>query len=283
MDSITHGDADGIISAAVLLNNNLANKVIFTTPGKIHGIKTDNCIITDIAYNSDNAKQIEWMEKNKEKINKYYDHHEQSNILYDTLKDKLTLNSNALSCVQVLADNGLNMNNEWLDAANSLDTIGQPLNKLGDRINAALKSTCILHRIKRFLIIEQIQHMLLWELFHTKTLFIDKYVQIYKNYVYINTLNKMSDIKNIKDIGFVNITKADIDKHLLFNNALQIYSFLGIQQLTPIQEQVTTIGSKMKLKDLFPNSKGNDHRVTIHYPVGWKKQEEFIVLRIRGY
>jgi len=100
---ISHGDGDGIISAAILKQLDARGReVLITQPfllDKINTLAFESIIVVDIAVNNkDVAMTTNFIKENSKKIVYWIDHHPGTEILSDLLGEKLIFDPHEPSC-----------------------------------------------------------------------------------------------------------------------------------------------------------------------------------------
>jgi len=271
---IAHGDGDGVISAAVLKTIYPEAMVTFSKPQHLLRLLEelgDNPEITkiyiaDIGLDRHNSRPIvECVQRHKDKIKLWVDHHHGSEKLIPVLKDKLLLDVNQPSCPAVMAINGIKVLPKWLEAANACDRpLDYPDNSISLLWNQAFRVIISLQAPKE---LRKLQYNFLEFLLHHKHA---KYLANFRSRYELIAKNTLATLPTIQDvsqkIGFVKITRqTKIDKRLLFLEAYKKYEILILWEMVNGKHFLTlgTKNQKIDFLKIFSLSSGSPFRVRL--------------------
>ena len=279
---VSHGDLDGIISASIIsVNYNVpAENIIFTQPFLLDKIyipqDTEEICIVDIAVNNRNPETTkEFIEKYKYKIRLWVDHHEGHKLLKEWLGEDKVIAGDSPSCPQLMRDNGFIVPEEWVDAANAADRPTEyKETELSRFLNRALKygilsedeklKEMIMKTIVRYLVKSYKN-----EDYAEEERLLEEYGKLYEE-IEENTIESVGEIQEIPGfrykVGYIKLErekKVDITK--LFMLAYKRYDVLIIQKYNKEYEEVTLIGTKLKINlvQMFNLKSGAPFRISL--------------------
>jgi hypothetical protein len=283
---VSHGDLDGIISAATIsLNYNIPpENIIFTQPFLLDKITiqedVEEIYVVDIAVNNRNPKTTrEFIEKYKYKIRLWIDHHEGHKLLKEWLGEDKVITGDSPSCPQLMRDRGFTVQEEWVAAANAADRPTEyKETELSRFLNRALKygilsedeelKETIMKTIVRYLVKSYKN-----ENYSEEERLLEEYGKLYEE-IEGNTIESAEEIKEMPGfrykVGYIKLErekKVDITK--LFMLAYKRYDFLIIQKYNKEDEEVTIIGTKLKeinLVSIFNLKSGAPFRISLPGP-----------------
>ena len=283
---IAHGDLDGIISASILsINYNIPpENIIFTQPFLLDKITiqedVEEIYIVDIAVNNRNPNITkEFIERYRDKIKLWIDHHEGYQLLKDWLGEERIIAGNSPSCPQLMRESGFTVPEEWVAAANAADRPTEyKETELSRFLNRALKygilsedeelKEMIMKTIVRYLVKSYKNAD-----YTKEERLLEEYGKLYEE-IEENTIESAGEIQEIPGfrykVGYIKLErekKVDITK--LFILAYKRYDFLIIQKCNKEDEEITLIGTKLKevnLVSIFNLKSGAPFRVSLPGP-----------------
>ncbi|MFZ8847788.1 MAG: hypothetical protein ACO2O4_00880 [Minisyncoccia bacterium] len=283
---IAHGDLDGIISASILsINYNIPpENIIFTQPFLLDKITiqedVEEIYIVDIAVNNRNPNITkEFIERYRDKIKLWIDHHEGYQLLKDWLGEERIIAGNSPSCPQLMRESGFTVPEEWVAAANAADRPTEyKETELSRFLNRALKygilsedeelKEMIMKTIVRYLVKSYKNAD-----YTKEERLLEEYGKLYEE-IEENTIESAEEIQEILGfrykVGYIKLErekKVDITK--LFILAYKRYDFLIIQKCNKEDEEITLIGTKLKevnLVSIFNLKSGAPFRVSLPGP-----------------
>ena len=283
---IAHGDLDGIISASILsINYNIPpENIIFTQPFLLDKITiqedVEEIYIVDIAVNNRNPNITkEFIERYRDKIKLWIDHHEGYQLLKDWLGEERIIAGNSPSCPQLMRESGFTVPEEWVAAANAADRPTEyKETELSRFLNRALKygilsedeelKEMIMKTIVRYLVKSYKNAD-----YTKEERLLEEYGKLYEE-IEENTIESAEEIQEILGfrykVGYIKLErekKVDITK--LFILAYKRYDFLIIQKCNKEDEEITLIGTKLKevnLVSIFNLKSGAPFRISLPGP-----------------
>jgi hypothetical protein len=283
---VSHGDLDGIISAATIsINYNISpENIIFTQPFLLDKINipdnVEEIYVVDIAVNNRNPDMTkEFIERYRDKIKLWIDHHEGYTLLKEWLKEENVLTGDSPSCPRLMKDKGFIVPEEWVDAANAADRPTEyKETELSIFLNRALKygilsedeelKEMIMKTIVRYLVKSYKN-----EDYAEEERLLKEYGKLYEE-IEENTIESAAEIQEIPGfkykVGYIKLErekKVDITK--LFMLAYKQYDIVIIQKYNKEDEEVTIIGTKLKeinLVSIFNLKSGAPFRVSLPGP-----------------
>lgn len=263
-----HGDGDGVICAAILKKNGITSGIQFSQPFLINKKNLDRkVIIADIAMDHSSNKTLAWAVENRSMIDQWFDHHPGSEPLQGILGNKFIFRETP-SCAQVLREYGYRCSDEWIFAANALDSpVKYDPTELSERINSAIKCVIVRPNGNNANEITQLQMELVNELvFDKKSGLVTRKVNEYQ-YIYENTMKSAEELEEIKDgIFLVKLENGNkIDKTKLFVEGYKRNAKMVLIQHFNNDNPVTAIGTiEMDLLEHFGISSGCKNRIVIN-------------------
>jgi len=283
---VSHGDLDGIISAATIsINYNIpVENIIFTQPFLLDKIPIPEDVVeiyvVDTAVNNRNPDMTkEFIERYRAKIRLWVDHHEGYQLLKEWLGEDKVIAGDSPSCPQLMRDNGFIVPEEWVDAANAADRPTEyKETELSRFLNRALKygilsedeelKEMIMKTIVRYLVKSYKN-----EDYTEEERLLEEYGKLYEE-IEENTIEIVGEIQEIPGfkykVGYIKLErekKVDITK--LFMLAYKRYDIVIIQKYNKEDEEITLIGTKLKevnLVQIFNLKSGAPFRVSLPGP-----------------
>ena len=283
---ISHGDLDGLISAAVIVvNYNVdVENIEFTQPFLIDKINVpedvEEIYISDIAVNNRNVEMTRgFIERYRDRIIRWIDHHAGYEMIEELLGNKAIVGDSP-SCPQLMKDRGFTVPQEWVDAANAADRPTEyKETELYVFLNRALKygimsedeaeKEKIMRTIVRYLVKRYRNED------NTEEEDILKrcgnlYEEIERNTE--EAAEKIVEIPGFKyKVGYIKLEKdKKVDITRLFMLAYQTYDIVIIQYINiRTDEEVSLVGTKLKdinLVQLFNLKSGAPFRISLPGP-----------------
>ena len=278
---VSHGDLDGIISAATIsVNYNIpVENIIFTQPFLLDKITiqedVEEIYVVDMAVNNRNPETTkEFIEKYKYKIRLWVDHHEGHKLLKEWLGENV-LAGDSPSCPQLMREAGFTVPEGWVAAANAADRPTEyKETELSRFLNRALKygilsedeelKEMIMKAIVRYLVKSYKN-----EDYTEEKRLLEEYGRLYEE-IEENTIESVGEIQEISGfkykVGYIKLErekKVDITK--LFMLAYKRYDVLIIQKYNKEDEEVTLIGTKLKINlvQMFNLKSGAPFRISL--------------------
>ncbi len=281
---VSHGDLDGIISAAtILINYNIPpENIIFTQPFLLDKITIPEgeIYVVDIAINNRNPNMTkEFIERYREKIRLWVDHHEGYTLLKEWLGEDKVIAGDSPSCPQLMRESGFIVPEEWVAAANAADRPTEyKETELSRFLNRALKygilsedeelKEMIMKTIVRYLVKSYKN-----ENYSEEKRLLEEYGKLYEE-IEGNTIESAGEIQEIHGfrykVGYIKLErekKVDITK--LFMLAYKQYDIVIIQKYNKEDEEITLIGTKLKeinLVSIFNLKSGAPFRISLPGP-----------------
>lgn len=251
---ICHGDGDGIISAAVISRAIGEAKVIITQPFLLDKMVIDNDVdaiyVVDIAVNNkDVAMTTGFASKHADKIVLWADHHAGAEILADILGKKLVFDDAEPSCPALLAKNGYDVSEKWLNAANASDRPTDfPATELSDRYNKAFKVSLIELQDGNRAAVEKIQRAFISELATgTESDIVSEYGNRYEPIMAATKAAAEALTELLPGVGITTLGKAGVDKTTLCTEGYKKYPVVAVQFLSAeTGEPVTMVATNRK-------------------------------------
>jgi hypothetical protein len=283
---VSHGDLDGIISASIIsVNYNMpAENIIFTQPFLLDKITipeyVEEICIVDIAVNNRNPDMTkEFIERYRDKIKLWVDHHEGYALLKEWLGEDKVIAGDSPSCPQLMRESGFIVPEEWVDAANAADRPTEyKETELSRFLNRALKygilsedeelKEMIMKTIVRYLVKSYKN-----EDYAEEERLLEEYGKLYEE-IEENTIESAGEIQEIPGfkykVGYIKLErekKVDITK--LFILGYKLYDIVIIQKYNKEDEEITLIGTKLKeinLLQIFNLKSGAPFRISLPGP-----------------
>ena len=283
---VSHGDLDGIISASIIsVNYNIpVENIIFTQPFLLDKISipedTGEMYVVDIAVNNRNPDMTkEFIERYRDKIKLWIDHHEGYTLLKEWLGEEKVIAGDSPSCPQLMREGGFIVPEEWVAAANAADRPTEyKETELSRFLNRALKygilsedeelKEMIMKTIVRYLVKSYKN-----EDYTGEERLLEEYGKLYEE-IEENTIESAGEIQELSGfkykVGYIKLErekKVDITK--LFILAYKRYDVLIIQKYNKEDEEITLIGTKLKeinLLQIFNLKSGAPFRVSFPGP-----------------
>lgn len=285
---ICHGDGDGIISAAVLLNEIGEAEIIITQPFLLDKVVIKDDIeqiyVVDIGVdNKDINKTIEFSRKHLEKIKLWVDHHQGTELLEVVLGSKLIFNQNAPSCPMLLKS-CCEVPDEWLDAANASDRPNDfKPTALSERYNKAFKVSLIEVQDGDKNAIDKVQRAFIKELLSgEKSPLITAYGSKYEPILKATKAAADALVELIPGVGITTLTADKIDKTAVSLEGYKkfpvvIVQFTSAENGQPVT-MVTTNRKDLNLVEKFNLPSGAPFRVNL--PGNFKEIKKLIVEKL---
>jgi hypothetical protein len=282
---VSHGDLDGIISAATIsVNYNIpVENIIFTQPFLLDKIPIAEDVgeiyVVDIAVNNRNPDMTkEFIERYRDKISSWIDHHEGYQLLKEWLGEDKVIAGDSPSCPQLMKER-FTVPEEWVDAANAADRPTEyKETELSRFLNRALKygilsedeelKEMIMKTIVRYLVKSYKN-----EDYVEEERLLEEYGKLYEE-IEENTIETAGEIQEIAGfkykVGYIKLErekKVDITK--LYMLAYKRYDIVIIQKYNKEDEEITLIGTKLKeinLVQIFDLKSGAPFRVSLPGP-----------------
>jgi hypothetical protein len=283
---VSHGDLDGIISAATIsINYNISpENIIFTQPFLLDKINIPDNVkeiyVVDIAVNNRNHNMTkEFIERYRGKIRLWIDHHEGYQLLIEWLGEERIIAGDSPSCPQLMREAGFTVPEEWVAAANAADRPTEyKETELSRFLNRALKygilsedeelKEMIMKTIVRYLVKSYKN-----ENYSEEERLLEEYGKLYEE-IEENTIESAEEIQEIPgfryEVGYIKLErekKVDITK--LFILAYKRCDVLIIQKYNKEGEEITLIGTKLKevnLLQMFNLKSGAPFRISLPGP-----------------
>lgn len=271
---ICHGDGDGIISAAVIIEKISEAKIVITQPFLLDKVVIDadiNAIyVVDIAVNNkDVAMTTNFANQHADKIVLWADHHAGAEILAEILGEKLVFDATEPSCPSLLAKHGYEVPAEWLNAGNASD---RPTDfsktELSERYNKAFKVSLIELQDGNRVAVERVQRAFIEELANgTESDIVSEYGGRYESIMTATKTAADSFAELLPGVGITTLGEAKVDKTLLCTEGYKNYPVVVVQ-FTSVEngEPVTMVATNRKdlsLVQLFGLPSGAPFRVNL--------------------
>jgi len=283
---VSHGDLDGIISASIIsVNYNIpVENIIFTQPFLLDKITipedTKEIYVVDIAVNNRGPDMTkEFIERYRDKIKLWVDHHEGYKLLKEWLGEDKVIAGDSPSCPQLMRESGFTVPEEWVAAANAADRpteyeeteLSIFLNRAliygilseDEELKEMIMKTIVMYLVKSYKNEDYTEEERLLE----------EYGKLYEE-IEENTIESADEIQEISGfkykVGYIKLErekKVDITK--LFMLAYKRYDILIIQKYNKEDEEITLIGTKLKeinLLQIFNLKSGAPFRVSFPGP-----------------
>jgi len=283
---ISHGDLDGIISAATIsVNYNIpVENIIFTQPFLLDKIPIPEDIveiyIVDIAVNNRNPDMIkEFIERYRDKIKLWIDHHEGYTLLKEWLGEDKVIAGDSPSCPQLMRESGFIVPEEWVTAANAADRPTEyKETELSKFLNRSLKYGILSEdeELKEMIMKTIVKYLVKSyknEDYAEEERLLEEYGKLYEE-IEENTIESAGEIQEIPGfkykVGYIKLErekKVDITK--LFMLAYKRYDIVIIQKYNKEDGEVTLIGTKLKeinLVQMFNLKSGAPFRISLPGP-----------------
>jgi len=296
---VSHGDLDGIISAATIsVNYNIpVENIIFTQPFLLDKISIPQDIVeiyvVDIAVNNRNPDMTkEFIEIYRGEIRLWIDHHEGYQLLKEWLGEEKVISGDSPSCPQLMRDNGFTVPEEWIDAANAADRPTEyKETELSRFLNRALKygilsedeelKEMIMKTIVRYLVKSYKN-----ENYNEEERLLEEYGKLYEE-IEENTIEIVGEIQEIPGfkykVGYIKLEREKrVDITKLFMLAYKRYDIVIIQKYNKEDEEITLIGTKLKeinLVQIFDLKSGAPFRISL--PGAHNKMLRFILAKLQ--
>jgi len=296
---VSHGDLDGIISAATIsVNYNIpVENIIFTQPFLLDKISIPQDIVeiyvVDIAVNNRNPDMTkEFIEIYRGEIRLWIDHHEGYQLLKEWLGEEKVISGDSPSCPQLMRDNGFTVLEEWIDAANAADRPTEyKETELSRFLNRALKygilsedeelKEMIMKTIVRYLVKSYKN-----ENYNEEERLLEEYGKLYEE-IEENTIEIVGEIQEIPGfkykVGYIKLEREKrVDITKLFMLAYKRYDIVIIQKYNKEDEEITLIGTKLKeinLVQIFDLKSGAPFRISL--PGAHNKMLRFILAKLQ--
>jgi len=283
---VCHGDLDGIISAATIsINYNISpENIIFTQPFLLDKINIPDNVkeiyVVDIAVNNRNPDMTkEFIERYRDKIKLWIDHHEGYQLLKDWLGEERIIAGDSPSCPQLMRESGLTVPEEWVAAANAADRPTEyEETELCKFLNRALKYSILSEdeELKEMIMKTIVRYLVKSyknENYGEEERLLEEYGKLYEE-IEENTIESAGEIQELSGfkykVGYIKLErdkKVDITK--LFMLAYKQYDIVIIQKYNKEDEEFTIIGTKLKeinLVQIFNLKSGAPFRVSLPGP-----------------
>jgi hypothetical protein len=283
---VSHGDLDGIISAATIsINYNISpENIIFTQPFLLDKITipedTKEIYVVDIAVNNRNPNMTkEFIERYRDKIKLWIDHHEGYQLLKDWLGEERIIAGDSPSCPQLMRESGFAVPEEWVAAANAADRPTEyEETELCKFLNRALKYSILSEdeELKEMIMKTIVRYLVKSyknENYSEEERLLEEYGKLYEE-IEENTIESAGEIQELSGfkykVGYIKLErdkKVDITK--LFMLAYKQYDIVIIQKYTKEDEEITLIGTKLKeinLVQIFNLKSGAPFRISLPGP-----------------
>jgi len=265
---VTHGDLDGICSAAaVIQENELTNYItVFTQPfqvlsNDVRRALLDELYVCDLAINNRNPEMtLRFLLLNERKLIKWFDHHEgwkdcEDELVKRLIKEKrLVVKASAKTATEMITKD-----KDLIKIARCGDTGQYDKHESANLINAALKVN--LHD-------NSVRCLALNYLLNQHKDF-DRLFEIAKQYEQIkqNTLDLFNTGRVTDNVFFVDASKAkgSIDRTFLCFRAYEKAPFVVMKNrsITTDYSTFVSTNTNVNLKELFNLKSGSSFRVSI--------------------
>lgn len=274
---VSHGDGDGIISAAVLKKEFPEAKVSITQPFLIDKVQIENDVdeiyVIDVGVNNRNPQQtIDFVKAHLDKIQLWVDHHAGIDLIAEILSDKLLYDADAPSCPALLAKR-FEVPEEWVNAANACDRpTNYPATELSDFYNHAFKVALVELQDGNREVVEKVQRAFIDYLISgiDPNGIIGEYARHYEPLLK-RTEKAVKDLTELlPSVGYVKLEDT-VDKTALFTKGYEKFPFVVIQFYSrETNEDITAVATNTKtnLVELFGLSGGAPFRVNLSTDTG---------------
>jgi hypothetical protein len=148
---VSHGDVDGVISAALLVERHQLNlqetDVVFTQPFLVEKVKTDGyeqIYICDLAVNNREPQMTQnFIKSMGDRLYVWYDHH-QGWINSGLTDERFIIDESAPSCATIIGGN-----QKWIEAANAIDS-RKGHSDLGQLLDQAMRVNLSDEEVRRY-------------------------------------------------------------------------------------------------------------------------------------
>jgi len=265
---VTHGDLDGICSAAaIVLKYNLTNYItVFTQPfqvlsNDVRRAMLDKLYVCDLAINNRNPEMtLKFLSLNEKKLVKWYDHHEgwkscKDELVKKLIKEKrLVIKTSAKTTTEMITKN-----KDLIEIARCGDTGQYEKHELANLINSALKVN--LH--------DNTTRCLALDFLLSKNKDFTQLYETAKQYKQIkqNTLDLFETGRVTDNVFFVDASKikGSIDRTLLCFKAYEKAPFVVMKNKSIATDYSTFVSTNtdVNLKELFDLKSGSPFRVSM--------------------
>lgn len=272
---LTHGDCDGIISAASVKTANSDAKVVFTQPFLLHKLPdlTEDTILMDLAVDQRNPQaSIDWATRNKEKIVLWVDHHEGGEALLEILGEKFIFDLSFPSCPALLAEKGLfDVPQVWVNAANAGDRPNEfEPTALSTRINSAFKVALVELQDGNREAVNEVNAAIVEELVSGQSSeLVNEKVAGYQPLLDATqrAANKLQAVDQCEKIAVTQLGQEKVDKTALFMAGYKkapvvVLQYLSLESEEPVSLVATSLKS-VNLVKAFGFQSGAPFRVTL--------------------
>ncbi len=283
---VSHGDIDGVISATIIsINFGISERnIIFTQPFLLDKINIpaniEEIFVVDIAVNNRNPDMTrEFIERYKDKIRLWIDHHEGYIYLQEWLGEEKVIVGDSPSCPQLMKDNGFIVREEWVAAANAADrpteyketdlsiflnrSLKYGILSEDERLKENIMRTIVRYLVKSYKSEDNSEERRLLE----------EYGKLYEE-IERNTIEASENIELIAGgkykIGYIKLDpKKKVDITRLFMLGYKRFDMIIIQKYGNNNEEITIIGTKLKeinLVKMFELKSGAPFRISLPGP-----------------
>ena len=252
---IGHGDGDGIISIAVIQAEitvpNREIQVAITQPFLLDKVAVDDDVneifVVDIAVNNKNPQMtIDFVEKYKNRIVLWADHHAGTENLEAVLKGRL-IYADEPSCPALLSKHCL-VSQSCIDAANACDRpTDYPPTELSERYNRAFKVALVELQDGDRTIVEKIQKAFIEELLSgEESQLISDYGNRYESIILATKKAADSFVELTSGVGITALEEEKVDKTLLCTEGYKKFPVVVIQFTDTTNEPATIVATNRK-------------------------------------
>lgn len=266
---ISHGDGDGVISAAVLKKLFPSAIVKFCKTHDLYKMQISPDVteiyVTDVGVDRHNINHtLNFAKTHRDLIKLWIDHHHGSERLIPILGDKLWLDTSSPSCPELMLQRGIMVPDDWCQTANASDRPDlYPATELSKLWNAGFRS--VLNRQEPAARFQQC--FLDYLLYDMHLGYLQRTGADYPE-IYQSTIKRAEQITTLhRNIGYIRLNRqASIDRTLLFIEAYKKYLFLIVSDIKSETVESLTIGTRdtqINLMNIFNIVCGSPFKISL--------------------